>query len=203
MALAADDAATATQSANQAAAQLAAQRGAADTARNEMENTKRGFSGTDAQALAEENRARQLFLAGNFVEATAAYKNAMSLWRDAINRRDVAQKEENDRQAIRALLEKYRLAYQDKNMPAIRAVFSNIPKVEETQKLQMFSFSKSIQLSLEIIEIQVTGDTARVPGQERLHIVTTPDNKTQDRVIPVTFNLRKSSGSWLIQSINR
>src|SRR5262249_48670286 len=103
------------------ATQEAQQRAAMDAARTEMENVKRGFVGTDAAASAEETRARQLAQDGKFVEATAAYQRATPLWRDAIlrdgQRKDAtqaAQKEEAERQSIRALLDRYRSAYEAK-----------------------------------------------------------------------------------------
>jgi hypothetical protein len=207
MALAADDATAATQAAanqaaaNQAAAQLAGQRAAMDTARNEMDGAKRGFSGTDATALAEENRARGLSQEGKFADATTAYQRAASLWRDAVKN---AAQLDSDRQAIRGVLEQYRNAYQAKDMTGIRKVFT-IGGKEESDTAKMFDFSKSIQLSLDPKnnEIQITGDTARVVTQGGLHILTKVDNKKQDEVIRFTFNLRKTNGFWVIQSISR
>src|SRR5262249_14961815 len=106
---AADEATRATQ-----VAQQAAQR-AVDTARADMETAKRATSGRDARASVEEGRAQQLVQEGKLAEATTAYQTAASLYRDAA-RRESEQREENERQAIRACLDRYKAAYEGKDM---------------------------------------------------------------------------------------
>jgi hypothetical protein len=193
------------------ATQEAQQRAAMDAARTEMENVKRGFAGTDAAASGEEARARQLAQEGKFVEATAAYQRATPLWRDAISRdaqrkdaAQAAQKDENERQSIRALLDRYRSAYEAKDMMTIRAVFPTISTAEENSTRNNFAISRSIQMLLDVNpnDIHVTGESIRVPARQRFEIRTT-DNQTVRSEASILFNLRKNNGSWLIQSIVR
>jgi ketosteroid isomerase-like protein len=198
-----DEAANVTQ-----ATQLSGQRASMDTARQEMENTKRGFAGTDAQASAEEARARQLAQDGKLVDATVSYQRAASLWRDAVQkdvqRRDAAQGLEADRQSIRRSLDQYKTAYQAKDMPGIRAVFPAIPNMEESSTRNNFDIARSIQMSLDlgVNEIQISGETARVTAQQRFEI-RSKENQTVRSEARIVFSLRKSNGSWLIQSITR
>ena len=190
------------------AAQLSAQRASMDAARQEMENIKRGFAGTDAQASAEEARARQLAQDGKLVDAAASYQRATSLWRDAVQkdaqRRDAAQGLEADRQSIRRSLDQYKTAYQAKNMSGIRAVFPTIPSTEEGSTRNNFDIARSIQMSLDLgaNDIQISGDTARVTAQQRFEI-RSKENQTVRSEARIVFSLRKSNGSWLIQSITR
>jgi ketosteroid isomerase-like protein len=209
MAQAADDATAATQlAANQA--QLAGQRAAMDTARTEMENTKRGFSGTDAAATAAENRAQQLSRDGKFGDATTAYQQATSLYREAVRKdaqkKDAAQKDDNDRRSISALLDQYRDAYQASDLNAVHRVYPGLAGGDEAKVKNMFANSRSIQLSIEVNtnEIQITGDTAKLTTKESLKFLGRQDNKQQTNGGPVTFVFRKNTGgAWVIQSITR
>jgi len=200
---ASDDAANVTQ-----AQLITNQRAAMDTARDEMENAKRGFSGTDPQASAEEARARQLAQDGKLADATTAYQRAASFWRDAVSkdaqRKEAAQKAEADRQSIRQSLDRYRTAYQAKDIAGIRAVFPNISTSEEAATRNNFDMARTIQMTLDIgaTDIQITGETARVSAQQHFDIRSKQNESVRDGST-IVFNLGKRNGSWLIQSITR
>src|SRR5262249_28652860 len=153
-------------SAAQAAAAQAnqtAQR-AMEGARTEMETAKRG-SPADARASQEESRARQLADAGRLGEATAAFQNAASLYRDAARRNENAQKDENERQAVRLVLDRYKAGYERKDINAVRAVFPTLGGMEESGTRDMFRFARSIEMQLSVTGIQISGDTATAAVQ--------------------------------------
>ncbi|PYS48651.1 MAG: hypothetical protein DMG13_25090, partial [Acidobacteria bacterium] len=184
-----------------AAAQAQAQRGM-EAARTEMETAKRGVPAGDARASQEEARARQLVDAGKLADATAAYQSAASLFRDAARQRDNPPRGENEQQAIRTALDRYKAGYEREDINAIRAVFPNLGGMEETATRNNFGIARSIEMQLSVTGIQISGETATAAAQQRLNIRTT-DNKTLNAQTSIVFNLRKRNGSWFIESIVR
>jgi hypothetical protein len=187
------DAATRATRANQQAAQRAM-----DTAQADMETAKRALSGRDARASVEEGRAQQLVQEGKLAEATTAYQTAASLYRDAAQ-----QREENERQAIRACLDRYKAAYERKDMAAMRAAFPNLSGIEENAVRINLETARLIQITLVVTEIQVSGGVARAATRQQLNVRTTDNKTVQSPQISIVFNLRKRGGSWVIDSIIR
>jgi hypothetical protein len=117
---------------------------------------------------------------------------------------EAAQREEAERQAIRTLLERYRTAYETRNMAAIRTVFPDISGTEEKGHIGNFDLARSIQMQLVGKEIQISGETARAVYQQQIEIRTKADNRRFSAPeVAVTFNLQKRGGSWVIVSITR
>jgi eukaryotic-like serine/threonine-protein kinase len=203
MVQAADVATRATQAAQQAAqtAQQAAQR-TMDAARTEMEAVKRGLSARDARGAAEEGRAQQLAQEGKLADATTSYQTAASLYRDAAQREAAAQRDENERQSIRASLDRYKAAYERKDLAAMRSVFP-MGAAQEKDVSDTFQFARTIQMNLTITDIQISGEAARVAARRQLSMRTTDNKNVQSPQESITFNLRKREGSWLIDSISR
>jgi tetratricopeptide (TPR) repeat protein len=114
---------------------------------------------------------------------------------------EAAQREETERVAIRAVVARYRTAYEARNMGGIRAVFPGIGGMEETGHTSNFGIARSIQMQLKERELRLTGDTARAAYEQSVEIRTT-DNKTLKVPQPsIVFNLGKRGGSWVILSI--
>src|SRR5262249_26960047 len=96
-----------------------------DLARTEMETAKRALSGTDGRSRTEEIRAQQLAQEGKLNEATIAYQRAASFYRDAAHR-ESGLRDEIERRAIRDCLNNYKVAYEQKDLAAMRAVFPKL-----------------------------------------------------------------------------
>src|SRR5207249_5888266 len=125
------------------------------------------------RASQEETRARQFADAGRLPEATAAYQNAASLYRDAARRSETSQRDETERQAIRMVLDRYKAGYEREDINAIRAVFPNLSGMEETATRNNFGIARSIEMQLSVTGIQISGETATAAAQQRLNIRTT------------------------------
>ena len=173
-----------------------------DTARADMETAKRALSGRDARSSVEEGRAQQLVQEGKLAEATTAYRTAASFYRDAAQR-ESEQREENERQAIRACLGRYKAAYERKDMAAMRAAFPNLSGIEENAVRINLETARLIQITLVVTEIQVSGEVARAATRQQLNVRTTDNKTVQSPQTSIVFNLRKRDGSWVIDSIIR
>src|SRR5262249_51199117 len=106
-------------------------------------------------------------------------------------------------QSIRTSLERYKTAYEQKDLAAMRTVFPNMG-AEKKNVRDNFQVARTIQISFTITDIQLSGETARVPALWQLNIRTTVDNKAiRSPQNSIVFNLRKRDGSWMIESMTR
>jgi hypothetical protein len=104
-------------------------------------------------------------------------------------------------QNIRTTLDRYKTAYEQKDLAAMRTVFPNMG-AEEKAARDNFQIARTIQISFTISDIQLSGETATVPGLWQLNIRTTVDNRAiQSPQSSIVVNLRNRTGSWVIESI--
>jgi len=173
-----------------------------DLARTEMETAKRALSGTDGRSRTEEIRAQQLAQEGKLNEATIAYQRAASFYRDAAQR-ESGLRDEIERRAIRDCLNNYKVAYEQKDLAAMRAVFPKLSGVEERAVRNNLEIARLIDMMLVVNEIQIYGAAARAVVRQQLNVRTTDDKTVQSPQASMVFNLYKLNGSWVIDSINR
>jgi tetratricopeptide (TPR) repeat protein len=181
-------------------------RAEAEAAHSDLNSVKQ-LAVQDAQAASEETRGIQLQKDGRFGEAVAAYRRAASLYRDRVqpredDRQKTAQRDELERQAVRAALERYRIAYESKDLNQIRAVFPSIKGVEESTTRNNFTLSKALEMKLYVVDIRISNDTATAAVRTQLTIKT-GDNQTVRGQSAMLLSLRKGNGSWFIESVAR
>jgi hypothetical protein len=136
-------------------------------------------------------------------EAAVPSRGATSPDRRAQKSEVVGQPTEMDRQAISDLLSRYKAAYELKDMDGIRAVFPTINGPEESAALQNFRLAKTIQLILNITDIQVAGDSARATVAYTITATFNNNQTASSGINHMEFDLRKADGSWIIQRIIR
>lgn len=105
----------------------------------------------------------------------------------------------HDETAVRAVLDKYRGAYEQLDARAARRVW---PSVDERRLARAFADLQSQTLNFEECRIDVEGPrgVARCRGQATyIGRVGTRAPQTQDR--SWTFQLRKNAESWAINSV--
>jgi hypothetical protein len=109
-----------------------------------------------------------------------------------------------ERQAISDLLSRYKSAYELKDMDGIRAVFPTIPADEESAMRNFLPAAKTIQLILDITDIQVAGDSAKATARYQISFLPIDRAARQSSpLVTIVFDLVKADGSWIIQRINR
>jgi hypothetical protein len=117
---------------------------------------------------------------------------------------EAVQPSEMDRRAISDLLSRYRSAYERKDMAGIRTVFPTIGGREENATFTNFRLAKTIELILNITDIQVAGDSARARASFQMRVVVYEHDQMVDSgLTSILFDLSKADGSWVIQRINR
>jgi ketosteroid isomerase-like protein len=94
------------------------------------------------------------------------------------------------------VLGQYVAGYQRLDPAAIRAVWPSAPG--DLQK--SFNDLRSYELQLQNQQITVRGDTATVSATRRIR-QQPKAGRAQERSVPSTFILRRTGGSWVIDSI--
>ena len=170
--------------------------------------------GQTADALQKFQAARLLYpaheLATQYIELTQdklrldVDSALLASRRDFDGGEEAAQRQEKERQGIRALLDRYKVAYERTDLAAMRAVFPNLSGGEERDLRKQGEFARAIQMTLIIADIHLSGEAAKVSAQQQLNVRTTSDNKSLlSPQTSITFNLRKRDGSWIIEGITR
>ena len=114
-----------------------------------------------------------------------------------------AQNDEAERQAIRSVVERYRIGYESRNIADVRAVFPGINGREETVSNNNFKLSRSVQMKLIEREIRLSGETATAAYEQQIEMKPKTDNKTVVGQASIVFSLGKRGGSWIILDISR
>ncbi len=108
---------------------------------------------------------------------------------------------ESEKAAIRKVLDRYKSAYQAKNVVDVKAVYKSLPPNEE-KNLREPSIA-SFQIDLAQGDIQVLANTAIATYQRTMVAKAVKGGKDSPPVSQqVAFNLRKDGGSWTISSID-
>jgi hypothetical protein len=172
---------------------------AMNNARNTMNDAKRATpAGDTRKAAGEESKAQQLEKDGKFADAATAYRNAATYYNDAAILAKNAVVGETERQAITVQLERFRSAYEKRSIADVRAVYKKLPAAIE-QNLADRQIT-SIRMELVVGDIQLLGDMAVATCKRTVTIRSQgKDYPASDQAV---FNLRKESGSWIIQSID-
>jgi hypothetical protein len=109
-----------------------------------------------------------------------------------------AKKAALDRQAVQAVLQRYKASMEGKDVEALKAIW---PSVDEKKIRQGFQLARSWRVDLVPTDVQITGDAAVASCQRRDELVTADGVKIPPRSSTARFNLRKRAGSWIIEGI--
>jgi hypothetical protein len=141
----------------------------------------------------------------DFEEATRQMERATSvsanLRADADKRSKESAQRSADLQAIWDLLRQYKEAMEGKNMGALRRVWPALSNESEKTIRGSFKFQKSMQLELEPRgEPRVSEGSAIVYCRQTQRVIFSDGLKRESKS-DSTITLRKSNGTWLIESI--
>jgi hypothetical protein len=105
---------------------------------------------------------------------------------------------QQDRQAIQALVQRYKASIEARDFEALKAVWPTAP-AGVRQGLQL---ARSWRVDLQPSgDAQVTGDAATVVCQRRDEMVANDGTKAPVKTVTQKFSLRKRAGSWIIEGI--
>jgi len=107
---------------------------------------------------------------------------------------------QREKDAIVAVLGKYRDAYNQKNLSGVSAVWPSLKKGDLDRIKGFFEFARTVQMDLRPGQIEVAGDSASVVCQRTVAFSDRngPQKPQQDSV---TVRLTKSGAGWVIQSV--
>jgi hypothetical protein len=139
---------------------------------------------------------RQRALAAQRATPTPAVDEAAQRQAEEARRAQEAARQE--RQAVSALIQRYKAALEARDIEGLKSAWPTAP---EKQLRQNFEFVKSWRVDLQPTDIQIVGDTATVVCQRRDEMVATDGTKVPSRSSTARFSLRKRAGSWIIEGI--
>jgi eukaryotic-like serine/threonine-protein kinase len=204
--------------------QIALQRNQAQSAWNEYLKALPRASQAGAERLAPDlfqqatslgMRAQEKFNQGNYGGAQTDFGEALRQLVNAIGRaeetaqqrrqneerqqKEVVQRAEDVR-AIQQVLRNYQGAIENKDADALRRVWPSIPRKKE-EEMKVFKDSKSIRVELELLgEPRFLEDSAVVTCRKIQRVVFSNGQRFDPR-FESKMTLRRSSGGWLIESI--
>jgi hypothetical protein len=103
-----------------------------------------------------------------------------------------------DEQAIHSVLNQYQAAYSALDAGAVSQLVSSL---SVAQLRQQFGQLKSYNVTVADRRIEIQGDRATVTSTREIAAITKLANQQERRSIPTTFLLRRSSSSWVIESV--
>jgi hypothetical protein len=102
--------------------------------------------------------------------------------------------------AVRSVLRQYEAAFRNKKPGTIKMLRPRIPRDELERLRRVFEQSRSYQLDLRLDPFKVDGSQARVPARQSVRIRMLDGSVIRDEAKAV-FRLRRSNGTWVIESI--
>ena len=105
---------------------------------------------------------------------------------------------EADREAVREVLRRYEVALETRSLDALKTIWPGMKKEFLEGYKEAFSFSRSWEVSIQVLDTQVVGDTATVVCRRRDSILTKDKQQLQDER-SMTFKLIKLKNSWFIE----
>ena len=168
-----------------------------DSAHAALEAAKREAPSGNQRAAAEEARAVDLARQGKLGEAAAAFRQAASLFHSPAHSEQTI---EVQRQPILVLLKRYEAAYVNKDLAALKNIWPGLGGAQERAIKEEFEYARSIQVDLQVVDIQTSGDQATVICRREYRLLTVDGRKPQSET-RTTLHLKNSGGSWTIESI--
>ena len=111
-----------------------------------------------------------------------------------------AQKQQAYRQAVLGLLQRYKSAYENKDLSSLRALWPSLGGSQETAIQEEFQNARSINIDLQSIEILFAEDQALVISRRNYQLVTADGRRLQTES-RATFSLRLMETNWSIETI--
>ncbi len=172
---------------------VAATAAAATAARQQADAASRGALEAIDGASAQIERGRNLERRGRFNDARLAYLEAISVYEGSTGT--------GPENALLAVLDAYEKAMEAEDIAAYRALFVNIDPNLETGMSAAFEQFDSWQIELSGTEVVAHDEeTATVRTIQNLRFVDVANGGRVADVIRLTFTLRKSGDTWLIEA---
>ncbi|MEE8367050.1 MAG: hypothetical protein V3S30_01915 [Thermoanaerobaculia bacterium] len=152
--------------------------------------------GVDSKAATESAKAEKLQREGKIQDATLAYQRAAALYGSAGQRRD------QDRDGILATLKRYEAAMESQDLKALRRIWPSLQGTKARRISQSFKYTRSLSLTLEYLDFQVSNDTASVICQRHDRMVSVQGQEITNDMTQ-TFHLRRSGSTWVIEGISQ
>lgn len=110
--------------------------------------------------------------------------------------------ESADRQAVLEVLESYEEAMEAKDLEALKELWPRLSEVKaEARTISMsFDLTRSLDLDLEVSNVEIGGDEATVECVRRDEITLTNGEIFENESF-VRFRLRRADGAWRITSL--
>lgn len=106
---------------------------------------------------------------------------------------------EADREAVRGVLRRYEVALETRSLDALKTIWPGMKKRFLDGYKDAFSFSGSWEVSIQVHDTQVVGDTATVVCKRRDSILTKDKKQLQDER-SMTLKLMKLNNSSALES---
>ena len=107
---------------------------------------------------------------------------------------------QRDRQKIEALLRRYSLALENKDIEALKKVWPSLTSANSRAILESFKVVRTLRVSLFIQDFQTSGTSASVTCKRRDEMVPARGKPVVSDVV-TTFVLKRADNGWVIDSI--
>ena len=97
-------------------------------------------------------------------------------------------------------MKRYEAAYVNKDLAALKNIWPGLGGAQERAIKEEFEYARSIQVDLQVVDIQTSGDQATVICRRDYRLLTVDGRKPQSET-RTTLHLKNSGGSWTIESI--
>ncbi len=180
-------------------------RAEADQARGRMqaEKQKARSDATEFRAgLTAEQQGDSSYQKLAFKEATGHYSTGQGLFaKAAVPTTQPRPPAADPRNEIRATLDTYKRAIENKDVGLFQQVRPNLSDAELRRVRASFEQSKSQTVDLKIDSIEVNGDEAQAKGR-RLDVFVPKEGRPVQNEAPFVFKLKKTASGWVIQAVN-
>ena len=113
---------------------------------------------------------------------------------------DVAPAAENQADAVRAILTRYQLALESRDIAALKQVWPGLSGRQEDAIKTEFDRARRIAVRLDGVNVKITGTVAAVSCR-RDYTVTTGDGQTLKTATEMLMTLSRRNGAWTIDAV--
>jgi len=183
---------------------VAATAAATTAARQQAEAAGRGALEAVAGAAAQIERGRNLERRGRFNDARLAYLEATSMYEGPTATAAAPGSGSGAESVLLAVLQRYEVAMETEDIAAYRALWVNINHGVERAMINSFQQFESWQIEYSETEVVARSEeTATVQAIQSLRFVDAKTGNPVEARTRSTFKLRKSAGTWLIDTLTQ
>jgi serine/threonine-protein kinase len=113
---------------------------------------------------------------------------------------DATRMAENAEDAVRAVLTKYQLALESRDIDALKRIWPALPRRQEDAIKTEFDRARGIAVRLDGVNVKITGGVAAVSCR-RDYAVTTGDGQTLKTATEMMITMLRKNGAWTIDAV--